>query len=75
MSVEAAVEEVVTACCFAGLEKAECEAAYRSGVRHVPRLVRYSSGTEIPGSFGDGSGMIAGGLGGLGVLAAEVLVE
>ena len=74
-SAESPVETLLQACgCAAGLWVTETEAACRRGVWYVPRLTRSLIGTVVPSSFSDGLGMITGGLGGLGLLAAEVLV-
>ncbi|MET9359921.1 amino acid adenylation domain-containing protein [Streptomyces sp. NPDC006632] len=59
----------------------EDQIAYRGGIRHVARLVRTAPGAEGPGSGGangpraDGSYLITGGLGGLGLETARLLHE
>ena len=71
------IEELGKVCNATGHPQADTpEAAYRSGVRHSPRLAPSSAAGQVPPSnFDAGFGLITGGLGGLGLLAAEVLTE
>ena len=76
LSAGAAFENMHMSCELVELSLKETEAASRVNEWHVPRLER--KGVGISGSprvCMDGFGMITGGLGGLGLLAAEILLE
>nr|AFU82614.1 mixed NRPS PKS [Streptomyces sp. K01-0509] len=53
----------------------ENQIAYRGGVRHLARLTRATVGTDGPAVRADGSYLVTGGLGGLGLETARLLHE